>query len=142
MRDLLLLYYDSANCCTIAVHFDGTISALPDKPVKWLRRWCVEAGSSLEGRLDGYRKKMGIIQKPALYIGGYPPQIFIPTVSMERDDCLYLRADRIRKIMSDDGIAVVCFDTGVVYRLPVCARSLRQQRNRSLQYLEMLSGLR
>ena len=99
MRDLLLLYYDSANCCTIAVHVDGTISALPDKPVKWLRRWCVEAGSSLEGRLDGYRKKMGIIQKPALYIGGYPPQIFIPTVSMERDDCLYLRADRIRKIM-------------------------------------------
>ena len=117
MRDLLLLYYDSANCCTIAVHFDGTISALPDKPVKWLRRWCVEAGSSL-------------------------PQIFIPTVSMERDDCLYLRADRIRKIMSDDGIAVVCFDTGVVYRIPVCARSLRQQRNRSLQYLEMLNGLR
>lgn len=85
---------------------------------------------------------MGIIQKPALYIGGYPPQIFIPTVSMERDDCLYLRADRIRKIMSDDGIAVVCFDTGVVYRIPVCARSLRQQRNRSLQYLEMLNGLR
>lgn len=61
---------------------------------------------------------------------------------MERDDCLYLRADRIRKIMSDDGIAVVCFDTGVVYRIPVCARSLRQQRNRSLQYLEMLNGLR
>ena len=142
MKDLLILYYASQNRCTIAIEADGTIHTLPEKPVKWLRRWCVEAGSSLEGRLEGYRKKMGIVQKPALYIGGYPPLIFIPTVSMERDDCLYLRADRIRKITSVDGMAVVCFDTGVVYRLPVCARSLRQQRNRSLQYLEMLSGLR
>ena len=90
MKDLLILYYDSQNRCTIAIEADGTIHTLPEKPVKWLRRWCVEAGSSLEGRLEGYRKKMGIVQKPALYIGGYPPLIFIPTVSMERDDCLYL----------------------------------------------------
>ena len=142
MKDLLLLYYDSKKHCTIAIDSDGTIYTLPDKPIKWLRRWCVEAGSSLEGRLEGYRKKMGIIQKPALYVGGYPPWIFIPTVSMGRDDCVYVRADRIRKIGNDHGLAVVYFDTGVVYRLLVCARSLRQQRSRSLQYLKTLICLR
>ena len=65
-------------------------------------KWLGGAGASRlaavsEGRLEGYRKKMGIVQKPALYIGGYPPLVFIPTVSMERDDCLYLRADRIHQ---------------------------------------------
>ena len=138
MSEYLMIYFSESSNKTIGLMLDGTLQALEGTPVEVFSNWCNEAGTSLQGRLECFRKKTGIVQKPPIYVGGIPPVIFIPTTSMKKKECIYLRADQIEHIRSEGVMSVVTFKQKISWRIPVCARSLRNRTRLSMDYVRSL----
>ena len=138
MEEYLLIYYSETSKRSIGLTLDGTFQALQGKPVEIFRQWCNQAGTSLEGRLDCFKKLTGTRQKPSIYVGGVPPVIFVPTTSMKKLECIYLRADQIEKVKSSGLMTEVTFHQKITYKIPVSARNLRQRVRLSMEYVNNL----
>ena len=138
MHDYLIIYYNEEKQRTVGLTLDGTYQVLQGKPVEVFENWCNGAGTSLQGRVDCFKKKTGIVQKAPIYVGGVPPVIFIPTTSMKKMDCIYLRADQIHKIRSDGIMSWVTFKQNITYPVPACSRSLKKRTRLCLDYIHSL----
>ena len=138
MKNYLLIYYSESSGKSIGLTLDGTLQALQGKPVEIFSQWCNDAGTSLKGRLDCFKQKTGITQKPPIYVGGVPPVIFVPTTSMKKLECIYLRADQIERVKSSGLMSEVTFRQKITYKIPVSARNLRQRIKLSMDYVQNL----
>lgn len=140
MEDLIIIYFCMQHRCTIGITQDGTVKTYSLTPLQLFQDWCSRSGSSLEGRIECYKRRMNVVQKPAIMVRSNPPALFFPTLSMRREDCLFLRYDQIQRIAPDGtDSCIVHFHSGVRYRVTADARILRRQKNHCRRYLNLLS---
>lgn len=136
---IIAFYYSTTYQKTILILEDGTIQTNTTKPKNLLKQWCYEAGSSLEGRITCFKQKMHSVQKPIILIRLNSPLVYMPTVSMTRSDCLYLRYDSIIKVSKvNEDYSEILFEKGIRYRVQLDIRILRFQLKRCQHYLQYL----
>ena len=111
------LYFDDCKTKNISI-----------KPINFIKKLCINNGSSLEGRIASFKYLTNTRQKPCILIK--EGLIYIPTLSSNNSDCKYLLYNRIVWVKKDNNDSLVLFDNGLKLNVDVNYRTLRKQLQR------------
>lgn len=131
-----VMFYDSKTNETVLMKQNNELKRLEGKPLSWLNKWCLAAGSSLKGREDSFKYLCGIRQKPCILVNEVDLVLFLPTHSIHSKDCVYVQYKIINKIMTtDDNKTILLTKEGFRYELDSDSRILKKQYKRATDYL-------
>ena len=99
---------------------------------------CEYFGSSYEGRKDGTRKLLGITHKSPIIVEESRKMIFFPTISPEKEDCIWINLEIIENYYRlDKQLSAIKFKNGDILELNISFGSLSNQilRASRLKYI-------
>ena len=99
---------------------------------------CEYFGSSYEGRKDGTRKLLGITHKSPIIVEESRKMIFFPTISPEKEDCIWINLEKIENYYRlDKQLSAIKFKNGDILELNISFGSLSNQilRASRLKYI-------
>lgn len=133
------IYYDEKTSETVLLNENTEICRIKKKPEKLFEQWCLENGSTLEGRLANFRYELNVKQKPCILVNEPGFILFIPTMSMSSTKCMYFQYRKINRIKTWK-IGNCCIETknGTNYYLDMDVRVLRKQFLRAKEYTNNL----
>ncbi|MEG0658347.1 competence protein ComK [Anaerorhabdus sp.] len=137
-----VIYYDTKTNETVLMKDKEEIKRLNGKPIKWIKIWCLENGSSLEGRQASFSYLCKVHQKPCILINEMELLLLLPTQSIQSEQCLYIQYRNIDKIVSlNSKSCLLITRNGYEYDLNVDARIIKKQIKRSNEYVKKLHDI-
>ncbi|MFV0479763.1 MAG: competence protein ComK [Anaerorhabdus sp.] len=134
-----LFYYDTQTKETVFVYREKEIGRKKDKPVVFIKCWCLENGSTMEGRLKSCRHLLKIVQKPPILISERQRLVFMTTTSHTTEDCVFIQSRGIQSIKkTKENATRIVMQDGSAYIILLDYRIINRQYKRSLQLLEKL----
>ncbi|MEG0409020.1 MAG: competence protein ComK [Bacilli bacterium] len=134
-----IIYFDQKTYETVCIKNQDNEIRFKGKPTKVLNEWCLEHGSSLEGRIDSFKYLLKVRQKPGILISERCKVLFIPTLSTTSNDCRYIQYTHIKKIIKNGPKScTVTMNNGNSYNFNVDYRVIKQQQKRAKLYLSKL----
>ena len=96
-----------------------------------IKRSCEYFGSSYVGRKEGTRRLTGITHKSPIIIEETNNMIYFPTESPRLNTCSWISFNNIKKIINNNGKAIIIFDNDKVLKLNISYYTLDNQILRS-----------
>lgn len=137
-----LFYFNSKIRKTIFCFSGGVIETRDEKPIYWLRQWCLENGSTLDGRLASCRYMIRIVQKPPILVSEKNKIVFLPIASCFSEDCIFIQYSEVSLITEGIlGETIIEMKDQSKYTLPVGRKTIKQQYKRATELLRKLQLL-
>ena len=96
-----------------------------------IKRSCEYFGSSYVGRKEGTRRLTGITHKSPIIIEETNNMIYFPTESPRLNTCSWISFNNIKKIINNNGKAIIIFDNDKALKLNISYYTLDNQILRS-----------
>lgn len=131
MSRVLALRYDPKEKQTELFFESGRSTREKGRPEGILNRWCIQCGSTMQGRIDAVKAVTGIRSKVPLVIGDQGSVIFFPILSSRSTaDNYWINDSMLVTMKADQRIACdLYFAEGTVLTVPFDIRILKRQRN-------------
>ena len=131
MKRVLALRYDTLKKETELFLENGQKRVEKGRPEPLLNRWCLEYGSTMQGRRDAVKAVTGIRTKVPLLVSDMTSVIFFPILSEKsRTDNFWINDSMLVMMKADQRIACdLYFADGTVLKVPFDIRILKRQRN-------------
>ena len=141
MKTVAIVKYDKLNKKTLVVTLDGNKYVFEQKPFKVISYWCLENGSSIQGRIDAFRYALNVRQKCCIYINEHT--LLMPTTSLSNDDCIYINYHALYAFHQvDQQKTSLVFYNGQKDTINFNYRIISKQFKRSKAYLQYLEEKR
>lgn len=141
MKTVAIVKYDKLNKETLIVTLDGNSQVIAQKPFKVISYWCLENGSSIQGRIDAFRYALNARQKCCIYVNDYT--LLMPTTSLSNDDCIYINYHALYSYHQvDQQRTSLIFFNGQKEIINFNYRIINKQFKRSKAYLQYLEEKR
>lgn len=133
------VYYDEQAKETVMMFEKKEIKRIRGNPKKVFESFCLNHGSTLQGRLANFRYELQVKQKPCILVSEPGCILFIPTRSMASDKCQYFQYQTIRSLKRvDKNSCQIITKQGTVYGVDVDVRVIRKQMKRSQMFMKKL----
>ncbi len=107
-----------------------------EKPIlKIIKESCEYYGSSLEGRIKGSKRLLGMKYKLPIIIEGSSEIIFFPTASPFNDNCCWISINNIKDYKAIDNNVIIEFNGNNKEEFPITYESLENQMFRASKLL-------
>ncbi len=127
----VLIHFDAIQKQTVLTFEDGSMEQVNQSPVSYLEHLCIRNCSTLQGRQDAFRLLTGYHAKAPVLISEQLDYLYFPTVSQEKNDCVWVDESRIIKCKKVDAWhTTIFFTSGFRKDLEVNVRVIRNQLNR------------
>ncbi len=134
-----LFFYDYNKKETLFFLAGKEIGKMKKKPIQLMNQWCLENGSTLEGRMKSFRYLVNIVQKPPIMISEKKKSIIIPTTSIHSEDCIFINYQSVLKVQFFElGKTKVIMKDSSEYIVLVDVRTLRLQMKRITIFLDKM----
>lgn len=134
-----IIYYQPSSNETILVMPGGKKDIYKGKPKTLLNDWCLNNGSSLDGRMESFRYLLNVSQKPCILVSEKKGIMFMPTLSIDSFECQFIRFDCIATIRRHhDGTCKVITKDNSEYFFNVDPRVIKLQYKRSQLFLKKM----
>ncbi len=105
------------------------------KATKIVGKSCEFYGCSLEGRIKGSKKQLGMKYKLPIVVENTKELIFFPTISPRLKNCSWIALNSIKSYKEKDYDTVIEFNNGIKITLPISVESLENQINRATRLM-------
>ncbi|MCI9084077.1 MAG: hypothetical protein HFH46_00480 [Bacilli bacterium] len=105
------------------------------KATKIIKKSCEYYGCTLEGRLKGSQKQLGMKYKLPIVIENTNELIFFPTASPRLEDCSWISLNNIKKYQKQGYGTLVEFNNGITIHLEISIETLENQINRATRLM-------
>ena len=116
----------------------GQVFTLNLKPTAIISYNCEYFGSSLNGRILGSKNMLGMGYKLPIIVEESRELIFMPTTSIENQECSWLNIANIKSYIAKDNNVIVEFHSGIKRELPISYFSFENQFFRASKLLLIL----
>lgn len=129
-----------SNHKTIVSYLNGRVEEYEMQPLELLDLWCIQSGSTYEGRTKAFSKLMQMRQKPPVLLSERIQTVLFPLISPNKENCIWLSYENIFRIVN-----VQPFESKVVFRdmseinYPINHRMIKKQLKRCGVFLEKLN---
>ncbi|MCI9585326.1 MAG: hypothetical protein HFH45_01665 [Bacilli bacterium] len=105
------------------------------RATKIIKKSCEYYGCTLEGRLKGSQKQLGMKYKLPIVIENTNELIFFPTTSPRLEDCSWISLNNIKTYQKQGYGTLVEFNNGITIELEISLETLENQINRATRLM-------
>lgn len=105
------------------------------RATKIVKKSCEYYGCTLEGRLKGSQKQLGMKYKLPIIVENTKELIFFPTISPRLDDCSWISLNNIKHYEKQDYGTIIEFNNGIKIQLEISIETLENQINRATRLM-------
>lgn len=134
---LLYLYFDPKDFCTHIVTNQSNIK-IHLNPILVLNQFCIERGSSLEGRMKSFQVLTNTKQKPAVLLDERNQLLLFPTHGITNDACVWISYHEVFSYHAQGNQTEIVFVNGEKLLLSVQYRTIKLQMERCEMFLQQL----
>ncbi|MGM9940995.1 MAG: competence protein ComK [Bulleidia sp.] len=122
---------------------DGRQERIEETPMQFLESLVLLSCSTLQGRVEAFRKLMHVSQKPCILISECTQKLYFPTRGSEHPDCQYvLYQDVISYHAVDSSSTQLILTSGYRVNLDVNVRTIKGQMDRCDRFLKQMNPIR
>lgn len=95
--------------------------------IKLINTWCIQNGSSYEGRKVACQKVCGIHQKVPILLSEKSKDLLFPLSDVRKDECIWLNYRAILSMKTKQGNTNIMFEDGTTINLHKDIRGMKRQ---------------
>lgn len=107
--------------------------------VKLINSWCLQYGSSYEGRKSACQKFCGIHQKVPILLSEKTKDILFPLSDIRKDGCIWLNQRAILSVKRKQGKVYLMFEDGTSITMDKDIRVIKRQQAICKKFINSLS---
>lgn len=123
---------------TIIMKKEGSVKLENMSPLQFLDAWCLEYGSTYEGRKRALQKHLQIKQKVPILISEQTKDFMFPTCAIHCDGCIWINYRFVEEVKRKEAKTLVRFFDDSVLLLDTDIRSIRRELKICERYLAFL----
>lgn len=125
---------------SLLIYSGGKQESITQPPMRYLEDLILPSCSTLQGRVQAFRKLLDVSQKPCVLISERTQKTYFPTRGLDHPDCaFYLYQDVISYSAIDADHTQLLLESGLKLIVEVNVRTIRGQMERCARFLEMLN---
>lgn len=125
---------------SLLIFSDGRQENITESPMRYLEDLILPSCSTLQGRVQAFRKLLDVSQKPCVLISERTQKTYFPTRGLDHPDCaFYLYQDVISYSSIDSDHTQLLLESGMKLMVDVNVRTIRGQMERCVRFLEKLN---
>lgn len=105
------------------------------RATKIIKKSCEYYGCTLEGRLKGSQKQLGMKYKLPIVIENTKELIFFPTISPRLDVCSWISLNNIKHYEKQGYGTLIEFNNGIKIQLEISIETIENQINRATRLM-------
>lgn len=142
IQDILYMYYHIQKAGTYIVYNNRTKIFVNSKIEHVLSQFCLQHGSTKEGRIHFFSHTQGIARKVPVLISEQYEIIFFPLFGKRNKDQIWIQYQPIKKIVNEDNISTqIYFKNECELCVNVNYRSIRRQMLRCKRMIKFLQEI-
>ncbi len=142
--DYLLIKIDPHSSDTILIDYQGSPSTVTTSLTLLLKQWCLQHGSTLDGRIQCYYSMLNVRSKACVLVNERIEYVcYFPTKSLSAMDCMLINYRRVAHISKvNEHQSKIIFNNGVEFVIDCSYRIVKKQYDRCRNFLDKIHVLK